>query len=30
MNQFTIPAGTCRVTVSKNTDGSLELEAAAG
>lgn len=30
MNQFTIPAGTCRVTVSKNMDGSLELEAVAG
>jgi hypothetical protein len=30
MNQFTIPAGTCRVTVSKNTDGSLELEVVAG
>ena len=30
MNQFTIPVGTCRVTVSKNTDGSLELEAVAG
>jgi len=30
MNQYTIPAGTCRVTVSKNTDGSLELEAVAG
>jgi hypothetical protein len=30
MNQFTIPAGTCRVTVSKNMDGSLKLEAVAG
>jgi len=30
MNQFTIPAGVCRVTVSKSTDGSLELEAIAG
>jgi type II secretory pathway pseudopilin PulG len=30
MNQFTIPAGVCGVTVSKDVDGSLELEAIAG